>query len=467
EAEAPEQLHNLATLDGIRGFACFFVFNFHYLFTYTPTSSRGYGIDPSGQTNAYFHQLPFVRLLYAGRAMVSVFFVLSGYVLSRKPLSAARSGHYDAQLQSLSSSIFRRGLRLFLPTIISTFMVFLALRAGGFIKATSIAADGVTLSFVEHHPLMYPTLREQWWDYWRFVSMYVDFTNFNEWYNLYDPHVWTIPLEFRASIVLFVTLIALSRAKTAWRLGLLCAFISFCIRWSRFECVLFLSGMLISEIDLINNTWGSKSTPSPSILPTIAPISKPSANWPARLGHATIHQLLLVLGLFLLSYPDDYGAYTPGFMTLSTWIPKPYISDVQYRWWQSVGAIISLYAINNTPALRRPFVTPLAQYLGKISYAFYLVHGPILHSLGYIVMRRIWEKMGRYQQLPYEAAPGVVGVKLVANPEFSDAAFAWGLFLGWCVVLPVSIWAADLFWRFVDIPVVRFARRCENLVMGK
>ncbi|KAK8252748.1 acyltransferase [Phyllosticta capitalensis] len=471
-AESPAgHATGLATLDGVRGFACFFVFNFHFLFTYTPTSYRGYGVDPTGETNLWLHQLPFVRLLYAGRAMVTVFFVLSGYVLSRKPLMAIRSKQYDSMLQGLSSSVFRRGLRLFIPTVISTFMVFIALRMDLFKKATRIAYDGVTLSFVEHHPIWFPTLWEQWWHYVNFVRNYIDFTRWEEWYNLYDPHVWTIPLEFRASMVLFLTLVCLARAKTFWRLSLIAALIVFCNRWNRFEIVLFLSGTLIAEVDLITRAWEAPAGTPPPALPSNSAEAE-SVTWFERWSRERVYMnmVIFVAGLYALSFPDEFGAYTPGFMYLATWIPENFRNSlVYYRFWHSIGAILAMYAINNTPVLRRPFQTPFAQYLGKISYAFYLVHGPILHSLGYIVMRWLWGMAGRYieeEVIPPPDRPDET-IKVTDSGEVGPHMFAFCLFLGWAIVLPISIWAADLFWRFIDVPCVKFARWVENKVTGR
>ncbi|KAL1639363.1 hypothetical protein SLS58_007944 [Diplodia intermedia] len=391
-----QHVNSIATLDGVRGYACFFVFNFHFLFMYTMTSVYGYGVDPPEPTacsNHYMHQLPFIKLLYGGRSMVCVFFVLSGYVLSRKPLMAMRSQCYDTMLQSISSSIFRRGIRLFLPTIFSTFLVMLALQAGWFKYATEIGNDGVTLAYFEHHPVTYDTWQEQAWDYINFVRNYIDFTNWGEWYNLYDPHVWTIPLEYRASMVLFLHLICLSRARTAWRLGLTAVFIIFCARWGRFEAVLFLAGALLAELDLVANTWGpppppasqhrrhpshlpiATSTSTPTPLPPPTPAAASTASPPSPSKPPTpllLHTTTFTLGLYLLSFPDEHGDHTPGYTWLSLHIPAVYRASCPYRFWQSAGAVLALHAICNCAPLRRPFQTRLAQYLGKISYAFYL-----------------------------------------------------------------------------------------------
>ena len=77
-----------------------------------------------------FFQLPFVRLFYAAEAMVAVFFVVSGYVLSHRCVRHARSGDYGVCFRILSSLALRRVFRLFLPAIAASFLAYLAQRAG-------------------------------------------------------------------------------------------------------------------------------------------------------------------------------------------------------------------------------------------------------------------------------------------------------------------------------------------------
>ena len=62
--------------------------------------------------------------------MVVMFFVISGYVLSYRGLQLSREGKAGSLLESLSSSVFRRWLRLHLPVVISTFVAFVLARAG-------------------------------------------------------------------------------------------------------------------------------------------------------------------------------------------------------------------------------------------------------------------------------------------------------------------------------------------------
>lgn len=98
--------------------AAFCVFCQHYLTCYYGGELLwGYHAKPEA---VWMVQLPFIRLTYSGGFMVCLFFVLSGFVLSYKPLQYCRS-HDEASsialLKSLSSSVFRRGARLFMPCI--------------------------------------------------------------------------------------------------------------------------------------------------------------------------------------------------------------------------------------------------------------------------------------------------------------------------------------------------------------
>lgn len=54
----------------------------HY---YTEFTSNPYGAEPAA-SNHGFSQLPVIRIIYAGKGMVAIFFVLSGFVLAYSPL---------------------------------------------------------------------------------------------------------------------------------------------------------------------------------------------------------------------------------------------------------------------------------------------------------------------------------------------------------------------------------------------
>lgn len=427
------KLHAIAALDGVRGWACLLVFNFHFLFTYTWKVAVGWGF--AGENFGILH-LPIIHLLVSGHIMVAIFFVLSGYVLSYKPLKLIRSRSWDQVFTTLASSTFRRGIRLYLPSIVGIFLVFLAVRMGVYNYSHMVINKGQTIQGTnEQHPPVMKSLRNQSWDWYLTVVQLVDPWNWDLYYNYYNPHLWTIPVEFRCSIVLFVTILATSRLVSAVRMGLVACLIWFCMRWGRWDVVHFLFGMIMAELDLKNGTWERQPEKTTS--------SNTSKLPKFRISRRKLWISIFIFGLYLGSSPNTGYKWTPFYMWIAKLTPKTYPEP--HRFPQTLGAALIVFSINRSKDIQKLFTNPLSQYLGKISFAFYIVHGPILHSLGYSIMPSIWNVVGKE----------------------SDFQYCLGFFIGWLICLPVSLWAGDVYWRAVDIPSTKFARWIEDKLVSK
>lgn len=117
----PRKLHATSYLDGLRGIAALIVVFDHFLVNWFENLKSAYLATPE---DAYLIQLPIIRLLYSGRASVAVFFVVSGFALSVKPIGMMREGRgkEGEVLKVLSSGVLRRGMRLYLPIVAGTFI---------------------------------------------------------------------------------------------------------------------------------------------------------------------------------------------------------------------------------------------------------------------------------------------------------------------------------------------------------
>lgn len=442
------KLHAIAALDGLRGWACLLVFNFHFLFTYTWKVAVGWGFN---NENFYYYQLPIIHVLVSGHIMVAIFFVISGYVLSYKPLKLIRSGAWEDTFVTMTSSTFRRGLRLYIPSIIGILLVLIAVRLGAYNYSQKVLFEGHTIRGTneQHPPIMVRSLSKQLWDWYATIARLMDPFDWALYYNNYNPHLWTIPVEFRSSIVLFLTILATSRVKTAVRISLVATLVWFCMRYGRWDMVLFLCGMLMAESDLIQGLWeappasSSEGNKEKRTWNSLANGTSPRSKGRFGLLSSKRWIALFLLGLYLGSTPNTGYKFTPFFMW--TWHITPKTYPEPHRFPQTIGALMIVYSINHSKDIQKLFTNRLSQYLGKISFAFYIVHGPILHSLGYSLMPSIWRITGKE----------------------TDFQYCLGFFVGWIICLPISLWAGDLFWRMVDVPSVHLSRWIESKVLAQ
>lgn len=397
----PPPLTPTSHLDGLRGLAALFVFHCHVLYT-------SYIIAPGyGHSSSHHHLplLPLLRLLFSGPPMVCLFFVISGYALSLRPLRLARQRRPPDGV--LASLVFRRGLRLFLPAALSLGVIGGLLWVGAYEWTRGFAGDGRYLRNVrETHATRAPG------GWWRGVAGLVHVWDWEGAEVGMDVHLWTIPVEFRASMGLFLVLLGTARLRVLCRGVVVAGGVAFCWAAGRWEMALFLGGMGMAEMDMAR--WGEGVK-----------------GW--------VWGVVSVVGLYLMSQPDEGGEDTPGWVVLEGWIPEAW--EDKHRYWQSIGAWLFVLAVGRSEAWKRGvFNTAPVQYLGRISYALYLMHGPVMHTLGYAIERMVW---------------GWTGTEGWAY----DAGFA----LSAVMVVPLVLWVSDLWWRAVDKPVVRFAKWVEEV----
>lgn len=422
--ESLKALHPTAYLDGIRGIAALLVLVYHATYNTYPIMVAYDGKGPHT-----IFQWPFARSLLNGNAMVSIFFVVSGYALSYKPVRLIRAGRTEELTVVLSSSAFRRGLRLFLPGIASSFFIVLLVRLGLYEMNTFIANDpaGGLTQHREVHQVRYDSLHEQLtaWSYmiWRWLHPWnFETTMFNSRIRI-DGHLWTIPVEFRSSMVLYLTQLGVSRLKDNVRLSILVAlmvWVSFKDRW---EMLLFYGGFLLAELDLKRKATSS--------------IKLPVSTWKSSI-HSSIPTFAFILGLFLCGQPAEHMKPANEWGVISNYYIPRFI-DEKPRYWCGWGALMIVWATSCSLFLQRLFTNKPVQYLGRISFSLYLMHGPVIHTLGYGIMDVMWRNVGH------------VGM---------TKDFGW--WVAFVAILTVSVWFADMFMRVVDIPSVRFAKWLEE-----
>lgn len=84
-------------------------------------------------------QLPGFHLaIEGGKLAVGIFFILSGYVSSLKPLKLAHAGRIDEGRKAIARSALRKSVRLILPATVATTMSWLLFETGAYSLAHSI-----------------------------------------------------------------------------------------------------------------------------------------------------------------------------------------------------------------------------------------------------------------------------------------------------------------------------------------
>ncbi|EHY58285.1 hypothetical protein HRR83_004856 [Exophiala dermatitidis] len=447
----------ISALDGLRGIACLFVFNEHYVICYQ-----------SRNTQVWIMRVPFIRLLWYGKAAVFLFFVISGYVLSVKPLKLMRARAYLDFHKTISSSFLRRGIRLYLPCMIVSFIACVLTYMGFFDHSAEIYKQYSQFLFLkEPPPPRLASFREQFAGYLTNVKFIFSATIPFEMdtdvlhYFMYDDHQWTIPKEFRSSMVVFSVLVAMSRVRPLLRVAVVFALGYYAAYTARLYTALFMAGIVCAELDLIRQAYYARCNER---LPEYADSATPDEKFLSTSHYRGLESLLhlpnifykvmwisiFTLGVFMISSPQEIQR-TPNYLPLL--LRRWGVHDIDNTL-LLFGSIMVVWSTATCPSLGPLFNNPFVAYLGKISYALYLMHGTVIKSLGYNVLP--WTlHMGTWT--PWEVELDKEWWATVPN-----SGKVMSHILGLCFVATTCFWVSDLFWRFVDIPSVSFARKVEN-----
>ncbi|KAM0288010.1 hypothetical protein ACHAQH_000078 [Verticillium albo-atrum] len=439
------RIHATSYLDGLRGLASLVVAICHYTEDNHEYFIPAWGLNEKPSAAL---QLPFIRIVYSGRPMVHIFFIISGIVLSYKPVRAIHTHDVERCHSILASSAFRRPIRLFGPCIVSTFMI-LALSYVGYL----------------YDPL--PTLSEQFADWGN--ALFHGITWPWSWdldlAPAYDIHLWTIPIEFIHSMLLFMVMLLLSPMCRMIRLSGLLFIMLYCLacgRWAAFE---FLGGYLITELHILQ----AAQQPILSKTPEFVLRKRTSvSSYLKKIFYAA----LLVAWWFIAGWPNENAVRTPGIMFLVDRTPEPFASlDVDglghQKFWFCLSAMGLTWTVSQVGVFQRVLEGAFAQHLGRMSYALYIVHGPILNVIQRGVMGRVGAAAHGVPEMdgfvPEVVASGIKGLTGTNTP--TQQTLAW--ILGLLVMGPVVAWAADVFWRMVDLPIIGAARRIEEWSLEK
>lgn len=323
----------LVQLEALRGLAAFIVVAWHFLWAFDPARiGIVAGFDPSG---ALLGSISFASI--DGPAAVTLFFVLSGFVL---PLSFFHSGRTELVVRAA----VKRWLRLICLVLLAVLLSWLLFRFGLYRhrEAAQLSQSAWLGTFGGSHPghSFTPTLSG--------ALLEGTLLAFLRDPDMYDPVLWTMHHEFLGSFVTFFLALLLWRARPAAAIWLLVtAAIVTC--FTDPYLLAFVAGTGLAWF-----MWRTDIALSP--LPALGCIA---------------------IGIFLFGYLEPRGTYA-AFAAVSDASPIRFDRIAIHT---ASGVMIILGLVGNE-RLGRPLAAPPFRLLGRLSFPVYLFHFPLLCSLG-------------------------------------------------------------------------------------
>ncbi|KAL6252994.1 hypothetical protein RBB50_000713 [Rhinocladiella similis] len=445
-------------LNGLRGMASVKVFTFHYTHFYSDSTTAAWGVD---ERHRHFLELPIIRYFYAGTT-AHVFFGCAGYLTTLRlaqqmdkqdPVSRAKV------LVNVSGAIFRRALRLYLPTLIITFITTHFIYFGLYEQNRQYFGDKKLFPgpFYEPRPNQYPTYYEQLHNWAHEMIKLSDIFQYG-YRPEHDCHLWSILAEMQGSLLSYLIMIATAQCRHHIRLGVMCVMLFMLFLWNRWDICVYILGGIVGQVDaiLIERDQQKKMTLSPEspTISTFAESGKMATVW-SRF-RATPHSVLSITGFlvsfYLMSYPTwGYGSKAFGYQTLNQFIPHGMAMPEKFYPVIGTGLLLFMLARSDpkTSVWRKLLNTDLFAYLGKVSFALYLLHGPILHGIGYMIPHYIWWSFG------------------VQGAEVGDIPWTVVIVIGWAIGLGMCLWAADVWSREVEGRCTKVVKKLEDFCFVK
>ncbi|EEP77338.1 predicted protein [Uncinocarpus reesii 1704] len=418
---APPKKRDDNWIDGLRGLASFIVVTGHLCVAFAPIlHSPAAAVD----RGPILFQLPIFRLCVGGRAAVALFFLVTGFVNAMNPIKHFNNGNLGVALPSLARAAFTRFGRLILPTNAAALVAWVVCQFGGFNLARIVESDWIRSVSKAPGPTPWEAIK---------ALMHNMVFFWHDGSGTYDPTHWAVLYFLRGSMKVYLTLLATSLVKTRWRVAIIILLHSFSW-WTKdyITGINIYSGMLFAQL---HATLGARST---SLLPKPVPT------------------ILILTGLIICSYPQnnpDWMLWSSFLKSVMTAVIPPSATGFINRYWVNIGTSTLVLGVFTSRNARRILSLPLFNFLGRVSFAVYLLHDTLIRSMltwmiyganvGKTDLSVVNEKGRPINRVP----PAGAGVFLVAIPVFYVVLYA----VAYLWTMHVDVWCANAVVRVRDI----------------
>ena len=318
-----QQNDKVLAVESIRGIACFMVVLSHIGLTFFPYLHSFDGLKVVAENNPiqYFvHHSPFT-FFFSGTAAVYIFFVLSGYILTKVALQK------NDPLRIVSMSL-KRYPRLMIPSLVSCI----------------IAVFSFILFDIESDNLSYWIYRYGDFVYSIPNAIYAGiFVSFFEGGNVYNPVLWTMQIELIGSFIIYFLCFNKIKFNIPYIALVIYTLIiiGFALDYLRLS---FTLGMLCFYVGYLYALYGREISLKYSLV-------------------------LLFIGCYLAGTHNTSHSYL--------WMANIF-GNKTYEIGNFLSGLIFVYIFIFNLALSQRIVSKLTVFMGKVSFSVYLIHMPIL-----------------------------------------------------------------------------------------
>ena len=335
------------SVESIRGWACFMVLLSHLSLTFYPYL-HGFNGLAQADTNPiqyFIHHSPFA-FFFSGTAAVYVFFVLSGYILSKVALKSDNDP--NKQKQRILAMGIKRYPRLMIPSLVSCIIAYIGFAT---LSSTSPQLGTWINNFADT-----PNLSLLGAIYNGAIDVF-----FFKGESMYNPVLWTMKVELLGSFIIY--LLCLNRLTIQ---------------------IPYLTG-IFAVITLI--TIGLKiATPELGF----GIISFYGGYLFSIYGKQISFKLALVTLLFGLYLA---GAHST---SMSYWPINQVIGGYTYFLCNFASGFFIVYGILFNEKFSNLFSGKLSVFMGKVSFSVYLIQMPILTTFTIIAFNGIYDLVGTF-----------------------------------------------------------------------
>jgi peptidoglycan/LPS O-acetylase OafA/YrhL len=225
-------------------------------------------------------------------------------------------------------------------------------------------------------------------------------------------------------MLLYLCLAAIASFRLRPRIAVLAVLVLYCHVTGEYYMWTFLLGALVCQIVSWRISYLQWSNGVPPERPGL------------RSNAASY--IVFGLGLYTLAFPSGWWEQAPFYEIPRLFMPMHWMVPAWF--WYGIGAaLISITAALNAN-VQYIFSCKVARFLGRISYALYLVHGIVIRCLG-------------IQLVPLAFA--ITGKQGVFNQEL-------GFLLAYTIQVPVTLLAAIVFTKMFDDTAITLSKWLER-----